>query len=56
MTAETMSLLPVTHSYRLSGSVNGIPASFVVDTGASITVSDKELWDKVNTRNHPLEP
>ena len=56
MTTETMSLLPVTHSYRLSGSVNGIPASFVVDTGASITVLDKELWDKVNTRNHPLEP
>ena len=37
---EPMSLLPVTHS---SGLVNEIPTSFVVDTGASITVLDQNV-------------
>ena len=46
---EAMSLLPVTHSYRLEGSVNGVPTSFVVDTGASIMVVDEQLWSKANT-------
>ena len=51
----SVSLLPVTHSYHLLGSVNGIPATFVVDTGASITVVDKTVWDKVNCENCSLE-
>ena len=40
---EPMSLLPMTHSYRLVGTVKGIPTTFVVDTGASITVVDKDF-------------
>ena len=31
--------------YLLSGSVNGIPASILVDTGAATTVLAKEVWD-----------
>ena len=53
---EPMSLLPVTHSYRLAGTVNGIPTTFVVDTGASITVLDEEFWERVNPGNCSLEP
>ena len=52
---EPMSLLPVTHSYRIEGSVNGIATSFVVDTGASITVVDEQLWKRANVRNHSLD-
>ena len=51
-----MSLLPVTHSYRLSGTVNGIPITFVMDTGVSITVLDKTFWEKANCRECSLEP
>ena len=53
---EPMSLLPVTHSYRLAGTVNGIPTTFVVDTGASSTVLDEEFWERVNPGNCSLEP
>lgn len=51
-----MSLHPVMHSYHLKGSVNGVPTSFAVDTGVSITVVDEQLWSKANTRNQSLEP
>ena len=53
---EPMSLLPVTHSYRLSGTVNGVPTTFVVDTGASITVLDETLWEKTHRGECSLEP
>ena len=53
---EPMSLLPVTHSYRLSGTVNGVPTTFVVDTGASITVLDETLWEKTHRGEYSLEP
>ena len=43
-----ISLLPVSHSYRINGRVKGVQASFVVDIGAAITLLDKTLWDKVN--------
>ena len=42
---EPMSLLSVTHSYRLSGAVNGVSTTFVVDTGASMTVLDEAFWE-----------
>ncbi len=51
-----MFLLPVTHSYRLSGTVNGIPTTFVVDTGASITMLDETFWEKANHGECSLEP
>jgi hypothetical protein len=51
-----MSLLPVTHSYPLSGTVNGIPTTFVVDTGAYITVLDETFWEKANHGECSLEP
>ena len=38
-----ISLLPVSHSYRINGRVNGVQASFVVDTGAAVTLLDKTL-------------
>ena len=53
---EPMSLLPVTHSYRLVGTVKGIPTTFVVDTGESITVIDKDFGERVNPGNYLLEP
>jgi len=43
--------------YLLSGSVSGIPASILVDTGAATTVLAKEVWDVlvVKTPEAPLE-
>lgn len=49
-----ISLLPVSHSYCINGRINGVHASFVVDTGAAITLLDKILWDKVNTTGQQL--
>ena len=49
-----ISLLPVSHSYRINGQVKGVQASFVVDTGAAVTLLDKTLWDKVNTTGQVL--
>ena len=55
-TKTPIALLPVSHSYRVNGQVNGVKASFVVDTGAAITLLDKKLWDKVNTAGQVLSP
>ena len=49
-----ISLLPVSHSYRINGRVSGVQASFVVDTGAAVTLLDKTLWDKVNNAGQAL--
>ena len=49
-----ISLLPVSHSYRINGRINGVQASFVVDTGAAVTLLDKALWDKVNNAGQVL--
>ena len=51
-----MSLLLLTHSYRLSRAVNGVPTTFVIDTGASITVLDEAFWKKTKCGNRSLEP
>ena len=51
-----ISLLPVSHAYRVNGRINGVQASFVVDTGAAITLLDRIMWDKVNTAGQVLTP
>ena len=51
-----ISLLPAGNAYRLSGHVNGCKVTFVVDTGAAITLLDKSLWDRVNMTGQALSP
>ena len=49
-------VLPVTHSCCLSGTVNRIPTTFVMDIGAYITVLDEIFWEKANRGECSLEP
>ena len=35
---------------------NGIPTTFVVDTGASITILDETFWEKAHCGECSLEP
>ena len=49
-----ISLLPVGNAYRLRGEVNGCDVTFVVDTGAAVTLLDKMLWDRVNVTGQAL--
>ena len=49
------SVSPAT-TYQVAGTVNNTPASFIVDTGAAVTLISRELWDKAKTPQTKLEP
>ena len=42
----------VTMDYHLQGTIEGIPAKFLVDTGASTLVLAKTIWDRLNQGNN----
>ena len=45
----------VTTDYHLQGTTEGIPARFLVDTGATTSVLNKNIWTRVNQQNkYPL--
>ena len=45
----------VTTDYHLQGTIEGIPARFLVDTGATTSVLNKDIWTRVNQQmNCPL--
>ena len=43
----TVAVVPVSHSYTVSGSTQGIPTNFIIDTGAAVTLLHKDMWDKL---------
>ena len=43
----TVKVVPVSHSYTVSGSTQGIPTTFIIDTGAAVTLLRKDMWDKL---------
>ena len=43
----TVVVVPVSRSYTMSGSTRGIPTTFIIDTGAVVTVLHKDVWDKL---------
>ena len=52
----TSPILP-THGFRLAGSVNGAAVSFLLDTGAAVTLLRLDTWERVMGREHvTLEP
>ena len=46
---------PVTPAdgYRLGGSINGVPTSLLLDTGAAVTLIHRDTWAR--TTSHPQE-
>ena len=38
----------VTTDHSLQGTITGIPATFLVDTGAAASILSKQVWDKVS--------
>ena len=40
--------------YRVEGAINGVPTSFLLDTGATVTLLRRDTWANV-TANHPQE-
>ena len=45
----------VTMDYHLQGTIEGVPARFLVDTGATASILNKNIWDRLNQHNsHPL--
>ena len=45
----------VTTDYHLQGTIEGIPARYLVDTGATTSVLNKDIWTRVNQQmNCPL--
>ena len=42
----------ITMDYHLQGTIEGIPAKFFVDTGATTSVLAKTIWDRLNQGNN----
>ena len=53
---DAIAVVPVSRSYTVSGHTNGIPTTFILDTGAAITLLRKDLWDKLPPSKKQLEP
>ena len=53
---DNMPTFSISHdsNYVLEGSVNGVPASILADTGAAVTVMSREFWDKSKTNEDQL--
>ena len=45
----TISVVTPTGGFRVSGSVNGWATSFLVDTGAAVTLVREDAWKKIST-------
>ena len=45
----TISLVTPTGGLRVDGSINGVTMSFLVDTGAAVTLLRKDTWDDMYT-------
>ena len=43
----TVVVVPVSCSYTVSGSTQGIPTTFIIDTGAAVTLLRKDMRDKL---------
>ena len=41
----------VTTDYHLQGTIEGVPARFLVDTGATTSILNKNIWDRLNQQN-----
>ena len=41
----------VTMDYHLQGTIKGVPARFLVDTGATMSILNKNIWDRLNQHN-----
>ena len=41
----------VTMDYHLQGTIEGIPARFLVDTGATTSILNKNIWERLNQQN-----
>ena len=42
--------------YRLRGTVNGTPTTFLMDTGAAVTLVRDDVWQQTATASKQLEP
>ena len=41
----------VSTDYHLQGTIEGVPARFIVDTGATTSILNKNIWDRLNQQN-----
>ena len=54
-------MLPLLHvspssGFCLGGTVNGIAVTFLLDTGAAVSLLRKEVWDRISRQSVELEP
>ena len=53
----TVSVVTPTGGFRVDGTVHGITASFLVDTGSAVTLIRKDIWEKMQvSKKGPLQP
>ena len=45
-----------TSAYTITGTINKVPVTFIVDTGAAVTLLSKEFWDKMKKEGAELTP
>ena len=53
----TISVVTPTGGYRVDGKINRIPISFLLDTGAAVTLIREDVWSRINSGGQVrLEP
>ena len=53
----TISVVTPTGGYRVDGKINWIPISFLLDTGAAVTLIWEDVWSRINSGGQVrLEP
>lgn len=56
MASTIISPVTPTGGYKIEGVVNGTRVPFLVDTGATVTLLRKDVWDRANPAHQKLEP